>query len=191
MTADKTTLWGSGHRYSSQMVSHRKKMLYSCSAPTSVWTQWQAEVNTSCPSGKHKPASSTLFFNWSWTGSLWLYYKTTFWFAQVCKCNTGEWHLHTMLSLCSCFYDSFPIVYYSKPSLTLELVWPIALCCCYLISPFSVTFIPMGFLNTALLWVPVSLIFIWNATITAASLWSFTYWKGEWRPETDRCYKVW
>lgn len=106
-------------------------------------------------------------------------------------CNTGERHVHNMLSLYSCFYGSFPIAYYSKTSSTQKLVWLIALCCFYLISPFSVTFIPMGFLNIALLRVPVSLIFILNATITAASLWPFTYWKGEWRPETDRCYKVW
>lgn len=57
----------------------------------------------------------------------------------------------------------------------------IALCCSYLISPsFSVTFIPKGFLNITLLRVPASLIFILNATITAAFLWPFTYWKGEW-----------
>lgn len=86
-----------------------------------------------------------------------------------------------MLSLCSCSYGSFPVIYYSKTTLMQKLVWLIALYCSYLISPsFSVTFIPKGFLNIALLRVPASLIFILNATITAASLWPFTYWKGEW-----------
>lgn len=44
----------------------------------------------------------------------------------------------------------------------------------YLNSPsFSVTLIPMGVLNVALLLVPASLIFILDATITAALLWPF------------------
>lgn len=86
-----------------------------------------------------------------------------------------------MLSLCSCFYGSFPVIYYSVTTLMQKLVWLIALCCSYLISPsFSVTFIPKGFLNITLLRVPASLIFILNATITAAFLWPFTYWKDEW-----------
>lgn len=62
-----------------------------------------------------------------------------------------------------------------------ELLWLIAPCYSYLISPsISVTFIPMGFLNIVLLRVPASLIFILNATTTAASLQPFAYWKGEW-----------
>lgn len=129
-----------------------------------------------CPLRKHKPASSVFFFLTDLKQKPdWFYYKTTFLFARVCKCNTGKQHLHKMLSLCSCFYGSFPIIYYSKTTLMQELVWVIALCCFYLISPSSsVTFIPMGFLNIALLWVPASLIFILNASITAASVWPFT-----------------